>query len=174
MEKSKEHRGHGAFGVGGSAAPDLAVTLLGGEGFDGHAVHGDCVEMRAEEDAGAIVRTGSASDEIGTVGEYFFESDGKAPRGEERGEVGSHFGFARKRGVGNGVGIDGGDANEVLQESGDGHGRGNFLQEIRRRKESGFCFFEQKGAKDAKSVREEIFSEAEVGALAWLQCLFSF
>ena len=122
LKESKEHRGHGAFGVGGAATPDFSVAFFGAERLDGHAVDGDGVEVGSEEDAGAVVGTRGAGNEVGAVGEDFVEGDGEAPRGEQGGEVGSHFGFARKGGVGDGVGVDGGNADEVLEEGGDGHG----------------------------------------------------
>ena len=47
FEKSDEHGGHGAFGIRGAAAPDFSIADFGGEGVDGHSVHGDGVEVRA-------------------------------------------------------------------------------------------------------------------------------
>lgn len=121
MKEGDEHGGHGAFGIGASASPDFAVAFFGGEGFDGHAVDGDGVEMGAKKNAGAVVRSRGASDEVGAVGEDFFEGDVKAPFGQEGREVCSHLGFAGVGGTRNSIGIDGGNADEILEKGGDGH-----------------------------------------------------
>lgn len=121
LEEGKEHRGHGAFGIGGATAPDFAVAFFGGKGIDGHAVDGDGVEVRPEENAGSVIRTGSASDEIGAVRKDFVEGDGEAPVGEQGSEMGRHSSFARMRAVWNSIRIDRRDADKVLEKRGNGH-----------------------------------------------------
>lgn len=94
VEETDEHGGHGAFGVGGAATPDFVVLDFGGKGVDGHSGDADGIEVGAEEDAGAVFWAWAAGDEVGAVGENFFEGYGEAVLGEEVFEVGGDLGFA--------------------------------------------------------------------------------
>lgn len=115
-----EHGGHGAFGIGCSASPDFTVAYFPGKGGDGHVGDAYGIEMGAEEDAGTAVEGGEAGDEVWAVGGDFLKGDGGSDAGEPVGEVGGHFflvGVFRFIRVGV-VWIDGGDADEVLEEHG--------------------------------------------------------
>ena len=75
-----EHRGHRAFGVARTAAPDFSVTQFAAERLNAHAADADGIGVRCEEDArlfvGAIIFAEGCED-VWATGEHVTQLDAR-------------------------------------------------------------------------------------------------
>lgn len=113
-----EHGCHGAFRIRCAAAPDFTIADLAGKRGYSHVFDADCIEVWTEEDARATVERGEASDEVGAARLDFLKRDLGSGVGEPVcEEIGHRLLVGDIRLVEGGVvGIDGGDADEILEE----------------------------------------------------------
>src|SRR5690606_29982682 len=115
-----EHGRHGALRVRGASSVEAPVDDFCPEGGHGHAGNADGVEVGGKEQAGLAVPPGKLADHVGPTGQDLLETDVCATGSEPGPDSLSAGGLpcvACIRGAGR-VGVDTGDADELLEEGG--------------------------------------------------------
>ena len=70
-----EHRGHRAFRIGGSAAPNFSIADFTTEGIDRHVGDADRIKVGTKQNAWSAIERSKAGDEVRATGLDFFDRD---------------------------------------------------------------------------------------------------